>query len=331
VVQSQSVVIENVPLTEDEESRLARCENTIKQGLQTFYEVGNALAEIRDERLYRKTHNAFDDYCQARWGMSKTHANRLIASANTVDRLAPMGVIPESERQTRPITRLEPEDQPIVWQRAVETAPNGKVTAAHVEQTVREWKSDDQNVFTDPEAEQYQELIEERAAQPSRVNAGLFTSATPEWYTPEKVIKLVIEVFGQIDLDPCSNSDDPLAANVPARSYYTATTNGLAQRWFRNVYMNPPYGDEIAPWVDRIVRAWKEGEIDQGIALVPGRVDTAWFQPLWDYPLCFVRGRLRFSGADNSAPFPSVLAYFGPDNDLFMDTFEEIGRCGVLK
>jgi protein gp37 len=47
------------------------------------------------------------------------------------------------ESQLRPIAHanLQPEQQREVWQQAVETAPNGKVTAAHVERTVQTYKS----------------------------------------------------------------------------------------------------------------------------------------------------------------------------------------------
>lgn len=68
--------------------------------------------------------------------MSKTHANRMIDSAEVVGNLTPIGVIPATESQARPLTVLEPEAQREAWQRAVETAPNGKVTAAHVQATV---------------------------------------------------------------------------------------------------------------------------------------------------------------------------------------------------
>src|SRR5690606_682430 len=47
---------------------------------------------------------------------------------------------PANERQARPLTRLEPDDQPAAWAEAVETAPEGKVTAAHVEAVVAKWK-----------------------------------------------------------------------------------------------------------------------------------------------------------------------------------------------
>jgi len=45
--------------------------------------------------------------------------------------------IPKTESQTRPLSRLEPEQQKEVWKKAVETAPEGKVTAKHVESIVR--------------------------------------------------------------------------------------------------------------------------------------------------------------------------------------------------
>ena len=252
-----------------------------------------------------------------------------------ISAMAEIGTIPE--RQLRPLApyKHDPEAARAIWDNAhryAEAEGAEKLSTRHVKEAVREWRHDDHNVFTDPEAEVYQEIVEARDERPTPAPMAVhFSSETPEWYTPSKVLDLVREVLGQIDLDPCSNSDDPEIANVPALHYYTQETNGLDQRWFGNVYMNPPYGDEIPPWIDRLVRAWKDREIRQAIALVPGRVDTAWFQPLWEYPLCFVRGRLRFVGGKDSAPFPSVLAYLGDDNDLFMDTFERIGRCGILK
>jgi len=47
--------------------------------------------------------------------------------------------------------------------------------------------------------------------------------------------------------------------------------------------------------------------------LLPARTDTKWFQ---DYCLnaehVFIRGRLKFGDAVNSAPFPSVVVVFRP-------------------
>ena len=47
-----------------------------------------------------------------------------------------MGSTPESERQARPLAKLPAEEQPAAWKEAVETAPEGKVTAKHVEAVV---------------------------------------------------------------------------------------------------------------------------------------------------------------------------------------------------
>lgn len=367
-----------IELTEDEGAAFARCERTISEGLQTFYAVGNALAEIRDERLYRATHDTFEDYCQDRWGISRIHAYRLMSAATTVESLLPIGnTLPSNEAQVRPITGLSPDQQREVWQRAIETAPNGKVTAAHVEQVKEQvvprnealiqaltrfvcacgerfdievwhcpvcnhhwqmhrdeclncheyWRSDhdtqtDIDDALDPPMEPAQAADLQRQ---SRINAGMFSSETPEWYTPDLIIKRVLDLFGEIDLDPCSNSADPDEANIPANDYYTAAIDGLAQRWHGRVYMNPPYGDDIPPWIDRLVQAYEGGEIDEAIALLPARTDTNWFQPLWSHVFCFIKGRLKFKGADGGAPFPSVVVYMGPDVDGFKDAFNDIG------
>ena len=51
-------------LSEVEEQALKKYEEIISKGLNTFLEVGHALAEIRDRRLYRATHDTFEPYCR---------------------------------------------------------------------------------------------------------------------------------------------------------------------------------------------------------------------------------------------------------------------------
>lgn len=124
-------------LTAPERGELERLEGIIERGLQTFYEVGAALLTIRDGRLYRETHGTFEDYCRGKWGMTHRHANRMIEASAIVAHLGPMGPIPSSERQARELAGLEPDEQREVWRKAVETAPNGKVTAAHIRSIVQ--------------------------------------------------------------------------------------------------------------------------------------------------------------------------------------------------
>jgi site-specific DNA-methyltransferase (adenine-specific) len=155
-----------------------------------------------------------------------------------------------------------------------------------------------------------------------------YSSASPEWYTPEAVLERV-RMVAPIGLDPCSSGRDSVRA---ARSY-TAADNGLAQPWIVEsgtlVYVNPPYGRGIGPWVEKCYRS---GQLDKSariIALLPARVDTAWFQHVWNATaVCFVRGRLKFSGHTNAAPFPSALAYWGSCDwdSRFENAFRDLGR-----
>lgn len=128
-----------VLLSTTEQEDLTRHEQTIERGLKTFVEVGTALLAIRDARLYRAEHATFEDYCRERWQMGRNYVNKLISATEAVANLGTVvPILPSSERQARPLTSLEPQQQREAWQRAVDTAPNGKVTAAHVKEVVRE-------------------------------------------------------------------------------------------------------------------------------------------------------------------------------------------------
>lgn len=133
-----TMMITTEALSPNEAIQLTNLERVIERGKQTFVEVGNALAEIRDSRIYRSSHATFEDYCRERWGWSRFYSHRLIESAQVVDVL-PMGNKPTSERQARPLAKLPPEKQPEAWEKAQEVAKEeGKpVTARHVEEAVK--------------------------------------------------------------------------------------------------------------------------------------------------------------------------------------------------
>jgi ParB family chromosome partitioning protein len=150
-----------------------------------------------------------------------------------------------------------------------------------------------------------------------------FSSQSCEWYSPAVIVDRVQAVMGKIDLDPCSNSRE--TPSVPAATHYTAEDDGLAQEWRGKVYMNPPYGDVIGDWVRRLVGEYEAGRVSEAVALLPARTDTQWFRTLKQYPRCFVWGRLRFSGMDNSAPFPSMVVYLGKATMTFAEVFSDIG------
>lgn len=154
-------------LTVSEQERLSELERVIKDGLMTFIDVGASLLEIRNSRLYRHEYGTFEEYCRTKWGMGKDYSNRLIKAYEVTSNIGNDDhghQIPSSERQTRPLAKLPPEQQKEAWQRAVETAPNGKVTAKHVEKVVNEMK-----VRTDyPE-----ELVRRGQAKPKMVTEAM--------------------------------------------------------------------------------------------------------------------------------------------------------------
>ncbi len=128
-------------LSPSESTRLEKCEAVIKKGLRTFVEVGNALLEIRDSRLYRQEFDTFEDYCRKRWQMSYRRAAQLMDAAEIVSNLNNCSETPTHESQVRPLTKLEPEEQREAWNEAVKDSSNGKPTARDVEAAVDRFKA----------------------------------------------------------------------------------------------------------------------------------------------------------------------------------------------
>jgi hypothetical protein len=150
-----------------------------------------------------------------------------------------------------------------------------------------------------------------------------FSSDSDEWHTPPEIIERVLATLGAIDLDPCSNwYGEP---NVPAAQHYSALEDGLQREWHGRVYMNPPYGHVIDQWVEKLVGEFYAGRTTAAVALTPARCDTTWMGRFREFPRCYVRGRLQFSGHENSAPFPSCVVYLGPDLDAFGRAFHDLG------
>lgn len=131
--------MESLALAKNEESRLCELESIIQRNLNSFYEIGMALMEVRDNRLYRAEYDTFEQYCRERWQFGKRVAYQYIESVKVIENVrhgAQTNIEPVNERQTRPLAKLPAKEQREVWQEAVETAPDGKVTAKHVESVV---------------------------------------------------------------------------------------------------------------------------------------------------------------------------------------------------
>lgn len=131
-----------------------------------------------------------------------------------------------------------------------------------------------------------------------------FSSATVEWATPWDVFNPLNGEFG-FTLDVCA-----LPENAKCARYFTPDDDGLAQDWTGDVcWMNPPYGRAIGDWMGKAYREWHKGATV--VCLVPARTDTRWWH---DYAvkgeIRFIKGRVKFGGHKNPAPFPSAIVVF---------------------
>ena len=126
-------------ITLDERSRLYQLEETIRQGLNTFVDVGNALLEIRDKRLYRQEYSTFEEYCREQWNIERRRAYQLMDAAQVVENVyLSTQTAPMNELQARPLTSLEPDKQVEAWKRVITSTPEGKVTASIVLKAAKE-------------------------------------------------------------------------------------------------------------------------------------------------------------------------------------------------
>mgnify|MGYP004521638451 CR=1 FL=1 len=140
------------------------------------------------------------------------------------------------------------------------------------------------------------------------INTGLFSSAKHDWATPQALFDQLDAEF-DFTLDVCATPD-----NAKCPQYYTPDMDGLKQDWLGTCWCNPPYGRQIGKWVAKAAAEAEKGSVV--VMLVPARTDTAWFQDYLLQPgvqLRFIRGRLKFGGAKQGAPFPSVVAVLGAD------------------
>jgi len=110
-------------LNQMEAARLRDLETTIRAGISTFAAVGEALTEIRDNRLYRASDKTFGDYTERVWGFSRQRAQQLIGGAEVAQKLGAVGLEVSTEREARElkgtakiVQALEPEMQQAVAQ-----------------------------------------------------------------------------------------------------------------------------------------------------------------------------------------------------------------------
>lgn len=139
-----------------------------------------------------------------------------------------------------------------------------------------------------------------------KINSGLFSSNTDDWATPQDFFDKLDSEF-HFNLDPCASE-----SNAKCNHFFTKEDNGLMQNWggYR-VFCNPPYGSVIKDWVRKCYEESRKPNT-LVVMLIPARTDTAYFHDFiyHNAELRFVRGRLKFGGSKQGAPFPSMVVIF---------------------
>lgn len=139
----------------------------------------------------------------------------------------------------------------------------------------------------------------------------MFSSDKKDWTTP-------LDFYAKLDaqfrfkLDAAASDENHLAER-----WYSESDNpdGLTGPWCARTWCNPPYGRGVTGrWVEKAAREVREGRCPVAVMLLPSRTDTAWWHDyIWQKPgveVRFVRGRLKFGGAEQGAAFPSVVVIF---------------------
>jgi hypothetical protein len=135
-------------LSVQEEKRLEQLEGFVFEGFKSDVKRGIALFEIQERKLWRMKAPTFEKYCSEFFDLARRRAYQLINAARVIENVnncsqknggEVIEMVPMNEAQARPLTGLRPEQQIVVWRAAVESAPNGKISASHVKKVVKEY------------------------------------------------------------------------------------------------------------------------------------------------------------------------------------------------
>lgn len=138
------------------------------------------------------------------------------------------------------------------------------------------------------------------------MNPVHFSSKTDMWETPQWLFDRLDEYY-HFNTDVCAVEE-----NAKCGHFYSPEQDGLSREWAGVCWCNPPYGRDIGKWVKKAAES-----AATVVMLLPARTDTAWFHDfcLKYGEIHFLRGRLKFGGAANSAPFPSMIVVFKLDTE----------------
>jgi hypothetical protein len=222
-------------------SRLEELEAIVDKGLASFIEVGTALREIHDERLYGD--GSFASYCERRFRIKRFQGYRLIQSVN-VQEMLPAGNTLPSERVARELAVLknEPEKMAAAYQRAQDATPLGKqVTGPVVKEAVRGVKGESQRqpIALHP-VDEFKFSRDELLSRDS-LDVGLLADAIceiKEFFDDQSIVEFAPRcnpdaprTFDAADLGKCIISLESLRRELYKRKYFIKAEAARRKRY----------------------------------------------------------------------------------------------------
>ena len=165
-------------------------EQMIRQGMNSYFEIGRALRFIQRGKLYREQYETFDQYCRERWGFSRHRGYQLIRATEqqveNVDNC--QQILPENEHQQRLLLKLpDANSRQRVVTRAKEIAGDRKMTGTHIKQAIKEELEPDEGDIIDAEV-----VVETEAPKQS---TAVIIPLNPSTETNEQAIE---RLFGEL-------------------------------------------------------------------------------------------------------------------------------------
>lgn len=130
-----------------EEAR--QCADQIRRSMSN---IGQLLLDFYEREGWRALgYDSWRECAMTEFGYGQSRVYQLLEAARVERNISTIVEMPVAivEAHLRPLTPLDPPAQREIWQRVVETAPDGVVTAKHVERTVIEWKADNKTNLGD--------------------------------------------------------------------------------------------------------------------------------------------------------------------------------------
>ena len=102
------------------------------------------------------------------------------------------------------------------------------------------------------------------------INNGMFSSISEKWRTPKALFDRLNDEF-KFEIDLCAEPNTALCDK-----FFTKDDDALKQKWSGVCWINPPYGNQIAAWMEKAYfESRNPGTVI--VCLIPSRTDTDWW------------------------------------------------------